>query len=148
MRQLFRKKGIVDGRQGVATILLVLTLTIFIIAVAAAVSITSFNETTISQDFRNSSQALTYAKAGVQDALIKIAREGKYISTGYTIEFVSGGCAAPYDGCVTVTVTSETSPKTILSIGQVKNNFRKVQVVVYLDTNWVITNTVSSEPTN
>ena len=141
MKQVIRKKG-------VATILLVLTLTIFIIAVAASVSITSFNETTISKDFYNSSQALTYAKAGAQDALIKIAREGKYISTGYNIEFVSGGCAAPYDGCTTVTVTSETSPKSVLSIGRVKNNIRKIQTVVTLSDNWSITNTVSSELTN
>jgi len=134
-------------QDGVATIPLVLGLTIFIIAVAAVVSVTSFNENAVSQDFYNSSQALTYAKAGVEDALIKIAREGTYTSGGYNIDFVSDGCNTN-NGCATVTVISVTSPKTILSQGRVKNNIRKVQVTVTLDSNWLITDTVSQEVTN
>ena len=142
MKQLFKEKG-------VATIPLVLALTIFIIAVGAVISITAFNENNISQDFYSSSQALTYAKAGAQDALIKIARNGDYTSTGYNIDFVENGCNTN-SGCATVTVASVTSPKTIISQGRMNNNIRKVQVIVPLDTNWKIDddNIVSSELTN
>ena len=79
------------SREGVATIPLVLALIIFIMAISAVVSVTSFNEATISKDFLTSAQALGYAKAGAHDALIKIARSGSYTSAGYNIDFVANG---------------------------------------------------------
>lgn len=135
------------SREGVATIPLVLALIIFIMAISAVVSVTSFNEATISKDFLTSAQALGYAKAGAHDALIKIARSGSYTSAGYNIDFVANGCA-DNTGCATVTVTSATSPKTIVSQGRVNNNIRKVQVVVTLDSNWTIISAPIQELTN
>lgn len=135
-------------QRGVATIPIVLALTILVIAVGLAVSTVAFNETFIAQEFSRSSQALVYAEAGARDALVKITRDGRYISSGYNIEFVTNGCTAPNDGCATITVTSLTSPKTIVSSGRVKNNIRKVQVTVTLDANWVITGTSWQEITS
>ena len=134
-------------QKGVATIPIVLALTILIIAVGIAISTVAFNEAFIAQDFSRSSQALVYAEAGARDALIKITRDGRYTSAGYNIDFVTNGCSTN-SGCATVTVTSATSPKTIVSTGRVKNNIRKVQVTVTLDANWVITGTAWQEVTN
>jgi hypothetical protein len=53
------------------------------------------------------SGSLLYAEAGARDALIRLARDKNYsTSPNYTIEFATGGCASPYDGCATVTVSS------------------------------------------
>lgn len=141
MRSKFKQRGI-------ATIPIILALTVLIIAVGLTVSAVAFNETFIAQEFFRSSKALTYAEAGARDALVKITRDGRYTSAGYNIEFVANGCTAPNDGCATITVTSGTSPKTIVSSGRVKNNIRKVQVTVTLDANWVITGTSWQEISN
>lgn len=133
--------------QGVATIPMVLALTVLMIAVVLAISTVAFNEAFIAQDFSRSSQALVYAEAGVRDGLIKVTRNGRYTSAGYNIDFVTNGCATN-DGCATITVTSATSPKTIVSTGRVRNNIRKVQVTVTLDANWVITGTAWEEVVN
>ena len=79
---------------------------------------------------------------------MKITRNGRYTSPGYNIEFVTNGCTVPNDGCTTVTVSSDVSPKIIVSSGRVKNNIRKVQVTATLDANWVIIGTTSQELTN
>lgn len=138
-----------QGRQGVATIPIILALTILIVAVGLAISTVAFNEVFIAQDFSRSSQALVYAEAGARDALMKITRNGKYTtSPDYKIEFVTNGCTAPYDGCATITVASETSPKTITSEGRVQNNIRKVRVTVTLDNDWIVTGTAWQEDTD
>ena len=139
--------GLPASRQGVATIPIILALTILVIAIGLAISTVAFNETSITQDFSRSSQALAYAEAGARDALIKVTRDGGYTSAGYNIDFVTSGCAAPYNGCATVTVASATSPKVIESTGKVKNNIRKVRTTVTVDSNWVITGTVWEEVT-
>ncbi len=145
MKYIFSKKG-------VATIPIVLALTILIVAVGLAISTVAFNEAFIAQDFSRSSQALVYAEAGARDALVKITRDGRYTSAGYNIEFVENGCATN-DGCAIVTVTSNgatlpISDVTIVSEGRVKNNIRKVRVVVYLnDDTWVIDSTSWAEDT-
>ena len=140
MKYIFSKKG-------VATIPIILALTILVIAIGLAISTVAFNEAFIAQDFSRSSQALVYAETGARDALIKVTRNGRYTtSPDYKIEFVNGGCVTPYNGCATITVTSdqETLPNSdiiIVSAGQVKNSIRKVKVTVTLNSDWVITET-------
>ncbi|MEK7212392.1 MAG: hypothetical protein AAB686_01820 [Patescibacteria group bacterium] len=118
-------------------------ITILISAIAIGLSTLALNDAFISAGRSQSSNAIQYAEAGAKDALVRIARNKNYVcdtpSAGcYSIEFVANGCSAN-DGCARITVSSGTSPKTIVSTGQVKDNIRRIQVDAYLDGNGEIT---------
>lgn len=128
------------GRQrGFAALPVILALTALIMTAGIGIAMTGFTESMISLGSAQSSQALFYAEAGAQDALMRIARKKSYTcdspSTGcYTIAYVNNGCSANY-GCARITVSAATSPKVIVSEGRVKDNIRKTQVDVYFDSN-------------
>jgi hypothetical protein len=87
----------------------------------------------------NSDKALNYAQLGTKDALERVVRNKDYVGS-YSLDMVSGGCVAPFKGCVNVTVDAGANPKVINSEGQMGEVKRKIQVNVNLDDNGLITN--------
>ncbi|NTW22239.1 hypothetical protein HGA34_01685 [Candidatus Falkowbacteria bacterium] len=99
----------------------------------------SGNDNASSAEVANSDSALAAAEFGAKDALLKIARNKGYSGT-YSVAVLSGGCASPVRGCATVTVDTQSNPKTINSSGQVGELVRKIVVKAYLDGNGKIAN--------
>lgn len=127
-------------KRGIASLPIVFAFIILILAVAVGMTAVSLSESFITAGEKESGKALLYAEAGARDALIRMARNKNYsTSPDYTIEFATGGCSSPYDGCATVTVGSGVGssgdPKIITSQGRSKSSVRSVSVSVQYDTN-------------
>lgn len=123
-------------KRGIASLPIVFAFIILILAVAVGMTAVSLSESFITAGEKESGKALLYAEAGARDALIRMARNKNYsTSPDYTIEFATGGCSSPYDGCATVTVGSSGDPKIITSQGRSKSSVRSVSVSVQYDTN-------------
>ncbi|OHA48385.1 MAG: hypothetical protein A2991_02150 [Candidatus Terrybacteria bacterium RIFCSPLOWO2_01_FULL_58_14] len=137
-----------DYRRGVAALPLALAILAIIIAVGSGILIVSYAQSQAAAAAGRTVQAVQYAEAGARDALMRIARNRDFNNTGgYTIEFVSGGCSGTQEGCVTVTVSTATTPKVIVSTAQVRNTTRALQVDVTFDasSNGEITSVVWTE---
>lgn len=137
-------------QRGIATLPTVLVLGIMSLIVAVSVTALSFTELFISQGSSQSSRAHFYAEAGARDALIKIARDRKYVCTTsdcYSIDFSPSGCSLLND-CAKVTVTGTDLAKVIVSRGIMKASTRVLQVAVTLDANGSITGAMWSEISN
>jgi hypothetical protein len=126
-------------QKGIATLPTVFAFIILIVALTVGVAALSLTEGFMSLGSRQSSQALIYAEAGARDALIRIARNKKYVCASadcYSIDFVTGGCSTK-EGCAEISVSAGTGssgdPKIIASKGQVNSNTRKIQVTVFFD---------------
>jgi hypothetical protein len=125
-------------QSGMASIPTVVVLTLLIVSAAALVASISISDNLSTAETNNSDKALNYAQLGAKDALERIVRNKDYTGT-YNIEMVSGGCAAPYAGCATVTVDAASNPKNISAEGRLKDIQRRIQVGADLDSNGLIT---------
>lgn len=139
----------INSSSGIATIPVVIIFTFLVLVVGVAIALISSNETFDVLFFVNSSKALNYAQTGAKDALIKITRnkDFSFPSPSYNIEFATNGCTN-YDGCATVTVTTNGNNRTITSQGRSKNSIRRIQVDITLSTYGEITSSTSTELTN
>lgn len=143
--------------RGIASLPMVMVLGVIILAVAVSLATVSISESFISQGSVQSSKAIFYAEAGARDALVKIARNKNYTCATvdcYSIPFTTNGCAAGFDGCAKVSVSSGVGtigdPKIITSKGLMKASSRTINVNVILDSNsdGTIATTTWNENTN
>jgi len=137
MEATWRRDLQVKCHTGFASLPIVIGLMAMILVVGTGVALSGFLESSMTLSSARSSNALYYAEAGAQDALMRIARNKNYTcdspSSGcYTISYKTSGCSAN-EGCARITVSSDNSPKVIVSEGRVNNNIRKIQVDVYFD---------------
>ncbi len=105
-------------KSGQALVLLLVFVATVTIVTAAAVTITIINSQTTSK-FASGEETLQVAEAGAEYAIVRLFQNPNYAGETLTVGA----------GSATITVTPGASPKTILSIGQVGNFIRKVQVV-------------------
>src|SRR3990170_8345911 len=118
------------NQRGVALLPVILVLFGLVMVVGVAIAGISVSENTISSTKDASDEALAIAESGIQDALMKLARDKDFTSAGYNLS-VSGGTA-------TIIVPSG-SPKDITSSGTLNNKTRKIQLTVNADANGKIT---------
>src|SRR6266481_4734069 len=123
-------------QKGVASLPTILALSALILAIGASVLAITFDETVVSLDQSQTTQALFYAESGAKDALIRIARDKTYNCTTtdcYTIDLATNGCAQN-TACAKVSISAGTgasgNPIVIASKGISGNTTRKVQVSV------------------
>lgn len=126
-------------QSGMASIPTVMALAILILLIGVLITTTSINETTSVGSSADSTKTLNYAQAGALDALERIARNKNYTGV-YSMDMVANGCTVNFSGCANVTVSASSSPKSIISVGQITTVQRKIQVDVNLDANGLITN--------
>lgn len=119
-----------SSQSGVALLPIILVLFGLVAVVGVALASISISEFTISSTKDSSDEALIIAQSGLEDVLMKIARNKDFTSTGYSLS-VSGGNAT--------IVVSGTSRKTISSAGALNNKSRKIQAIVDVDSNGKIT---------
>jgi len=112
---------------------------VLIISLSLLTASLSGNEQASSADAAASDRALAAAEFGAKDALLRVARNKGYAAV-YSISVADNGCTAPISGCATVTVDSQSNPKTIDSVGQVGELVRRIVVKAYLDSNGKILN--------
>ena len=118
------------NQRGVALLPMILVLFGLVMVVGVAIAGISVSENTISSTKDASDEALAIAESGIQDALMKLARDKDFTSAGYNLS-VSGGTA-------TIIVPSGSS-KDITSTGALNNKTRKIQLTVNADANGKIT---------
>jgi uncharacterized protein (UPF0333 family) len=128
-----------NNKPGIASIPTVLVLLALIVSAVIVISSISISDNLSVAQSNNSDKALNYAQLGAKDALERIVRNKDYTGS-YNLELVTNGCLDPYNGCVSVTVNSDSNPKIINSVGQKGEIKRKIQVNVNLDDNGLITN--------
>ena len=122
----------IQDRRGVALLPVILVLFGLVMVVGVAIAGISVSENTISSTKDASDEALAIAESGIQDALMKLARDKDFTSAGYNLS-VSGGTA-------TIIVPSGSS-KDITSSGTLNSKTRKIQLTVNADANGKITQT-------
>jgi len=122
----------IQDRRGVALLPVILVLFGLVMVVGVAIAGISVSENTISSTKDASDEALAIAESGIQDALMRLARDKDFTSAGYNLS-VSGGTA-------TIIVPSGSS-KDITSTGALNNKSRKIQLTVNADANGKITQT-------
>jgi len=120
------------SQRGVALLPMILVLFGLVAVVGVAIAGISVSENTISSTKDASDKALAIAESGIQDALMKLARDKDFTSAGYNLS-VSGGTA-------TIIVPSGSS-KDITSSGTLNSKTRKIQLTVNADANGKITQT-------
>lgn len=128
--KLSRRRGIPllageigNSQSGVALLPVILVLFGLVAVVGIAIAAVSVSEGLISVTKDASDEAFVIAESGVQDALMKLARDKDFTSAGgYTLS-VSGGTA-------TIVVPSGAFPKTVSSTGTLNSRTRKINVVV------------------
>src|SRR3989344_8944732 len=119
------------SQRGVALLPVILVLFGLVMVVGVAIAGISVSENTISSTKDASDEALAIAESGIQDALMKLARDKDFTSVGGYNLSVSGGTA-------TIIVPSGSS-KDITSTGALNNKTRKIQLTVNADANGKIT---------
>lgn len=114
-----------DGQMAMSLIFLIGGIMIIIGATLTFVIVSFLNST---YGFRDSSQALSIAQSGVQDAAIQLARNKDFASSGYCVPDL--GCGV---GTATVSVT-QNSPSsgqaTIVSYAVANSRQRRIRAVV------------------
>jgi len=123
----------IQDRRGVALLPVILVLFGLVMVVGVAIAGISVSENTISSTKDASDEALAIAESGIQDALMKLARDKDFTSVGGYNLSVSGGTA-------TIIVPSGSS-KDITSSGTLNSKTRKIQLTVNADANGKITQT-------
>ena len=123
----------IQDERGVALLPMILVLFGLVMVVGVAIAGISVSENTISSTKDASDEALAIAESGIQDALMKLARDKDFTSVGGYNLSVSGGTA-------TIIVPSGSS-KDITSTGALNNKTRKIQLTVNADANGKITQT-------
>lgn len=118
-------------QSGVASLPTILVLIMLIISVGVLVSSVGLSDSLSVSSMNDSRRALDFAKSGARDALERMVRDKDYFGT-YSLEFVADGCEGDFAGCASVSV-SDLLPKTIVSEGRVGDFKRKIQVVVDMD---------------
>ncbi|HLC99578.1 MAG TPA: hypothetical protein VJC11_01295 [Patescibacteria group bacterium] len=133
MSKVKSQKSKVYDQRGVALLPVILVLFGLVAVVGIAIAAVSVSEGLISVTKDASDEAFVIAESGVQDALMKLARDKDFTSGGgYTLS-VSGGTA-------TITVTgSVPGTKTITSTGTLNSKSRRIQAAVTVDANGKIT---------
>ena len=120
--------------KGIAALATIITMSAFLLAVGILVLIRGGTSVTTGQYAAQAERAQFLAEAGVQDSLIKLARNKDYSSAGYTI--------SENDGITTVSVT-QGSQVVILSTARVTQAdaiiTRVIRAEVTLDSNGKIT---------
>ena len=122
----------IQDERGVALLPVILVLFGLVMVVGVAIAGISVSENTISSTKDASDEALAIAESGIQDALMKLARDKDFTSAGYNLS-VSGGTA-------TIIVPSGSS-KDITSSADLNGKKRKIQLTVNADANGKITQT-------
>ena len=122
----------IQDERGVALLPMILVLFGLVMVVGVAIAGISVSENTISSTKDASDEALAIAESGIQDALMRLARDKDFTSAGYNLS-VSGGTA-------TIIVPSGSS-KDITSSGTLNSKTRKIQLTVNADANGKITQT-------
>jgi Tfp pilus assembly protein PilX len=127
------------NNSGFATIPTILTVSVLILVVAFGIAASTFTETVSSAAEKKSAAALRYAEAGVEDALMLIARDKNYVCATvdcYSSDMVLSGCANGA-GCARVSVSagagSKADPKIVTSAGVADNMTRKLEASVIFD---------------
>ncbi len=133
------KRHFLNSKLGAATLPTIIALSVLILVVGAGITAGALSESFISLGQKRSSEALIFAEAGARDALVRIARNKKYVCAAadcYQIDFTSGGCANS-EGCAKISVSSgvgsEADPKVVVSKGISGSSIRELRVSVILD---------------
>lgn len=111
--------------QGVAALPVIIMIAMIIVIAGLGIAGRGFIEALVSFGDYESKRALYVADAGAQDAFKRLARN-KNCSCTYDLAIDSG---------VAKIMVTGTNPKTILSLGELGNKKRKIQVTVSWDTN-------------
>lgn len=147
---------IIIKNKGIATLPTVIVLGMMFLAIVVSLTSMTFSGLMISQSQSHSSNALFYAEAGARDALTKIARNNKYLTSTdvyavscnpsradsnycYLLDFTTNasGCSVSMDNCAEVSVFDvvgdPNNTKRIISKGKMKTSTRSMQVDVVMD---------------
>lgn len=116
-------------RRGIAVLPVMLLIGAIVIEIAIVGSILAFFGSTSNLAIRASQEALFTARAGVEDALIKIVRNKDFITVSpYTLSINSGTRTT-----TATTSVSGTNPKTIVAVSTVLHRTKTVRAVVNVD---------------
>lgn len=116
-----------NREDGVAALPVLILITLIILLVGIAISGVGFIEGALVLSQDQSREAYYISELGIHDALIKLARDKDFTSSGYCLISSSGACPPNGDRYANI-VISGTTAKTITSTGYVKNKQRKIQV--------------------
>ncbi|MEI7498444.1 MAG: hypothetical protein WCK11_04130 [Candidatus Falkowbacteria bacterium] len=126
------------NQSGIASLpIIIILLSVVMLMAAVMASLAEQNRST-SADQRDSGLALSFAKAGAEDALLAIARDKNFNQT-YQLALVENGCSAPLNGCVNVSVDVGSSPKKITARGQYREYVRIITAEPMIDVSGAIT---------
>ena len=125
------------GQAALSTIFIIGGIAVFAALTMAFLALSFLNATASVQA---GNRAEEVAAAGLNDALMKLARNWSYATTSFTVP------VDIYTATVQITNTTSTGQVTILSTGVVSNNIRKIQAVATIVTstgevtlqNWVL----------
>lgn len=101
-----------------STLVTLLTFIVVATTVTTAASMVIMNNTLNASKFEQGQAALYVAESGAENALLRLLRNPTY--TGEVLQIG--------DGTATITVTTSGSNKTIVSIGEINNFRRKIQI--------------------
>ncbi|MDP1629685.1 MAG: hypothetical protein Q8L57_03635 [bacterium] len=120
------------NERGAAVLPLVLVATFIILIVGVGISFIAFIENMTAFSQRRASEAEIAARAGIDDALVRILRDRSFNSGGYDLTL--GGATAT----VTVTVNNncvetKSNYSCVRSLGKAQNRQKKIQAAASID---------------
>lgn len=110
---------------GVAMLPMILALSFIILVVVLSLATIGYVETNIGSAQKKADEGFFVASAGVSDALIRIARDKNYSSSGYTLSVGNGSA-----NIVVQKDTPVSGSSTITSTGTVSVSKRKIKMIV------------------
>lgn len=123
---LFHNKG--EGKRGIAALPSVLIIGGIIVQIAVVGAFLSYLFASAGYGTRLASEALNAARAGAQDAMMRVARDKTFSSDGYTV--TTNG----RDATVVVTRDSPVAGQdTILSTATALTRQKKIEIILEVD---------------
>lgn len=118
-------------RRGIAVLPVMLLIGSIIIEIAIVGGILAFFASTSNLAIRASQEALFTARAGVEDALIKIVRDKDFIPSAnpYTLSINSGAATTT----ATISITSPATQRTIIATSTVIHRTKTIKAKVNVD---------------
>ncbi len=124
-------KNILIGQSGLVAMPSIVILSIIMLTIGIAMSFSSFIQNNISYDNYISQRAYCTAEAGINDAIMKIARNKNY-SANYSLLINSNAANIVFD----TTVLNQTK---ITSTSIIKNYTKKIQATLNVTANGKVT---------
>lgn len=125
--------GACTEREGIAVLPVMLLIGSIIIEIAIVGGILAFFSSTSNLAIRASQEALFTARAGVEDALIKIVRDKNYPAGSFTISVNSGVATTTASTSISVIDIPLTGQRTIIATSTVFRRTKTVRAVVNVD---------------